>query len=66
MDGIFVFLIVWALGIVLTGWAREKRGGQFIVGGLLGVLLGPVIGLIIAVLLPPTKGEQQKRSAPPA
>ena len=60
MDGIYVFLIVYVLFIVVAGWARERRGGQFLVGALLGILLGPLFGLIIAVALPPTSGEKKK------
>jgi NhaP-type Na+/H+ or K+/H+ antiporter len=56
------FLIVYVVFIVLTGWARERRGGQFLVGALLGILLGPLLGLIVALLLPPTKGERKQRA----
>ena len=62
MDGIWIFLIVYAAFIVVAGWVREKRGGSFMLGALLGIFLGPLLGALVAGLAPPLQFEQEQRA----
>ena len=56
----YIFLITWAIFIILASYSFQQRGHSLISGLLLGLFFGP-IGVIITLIIPESDEVKEKK-----